>query len=60
MIDDQGQPLANAVIGVIGSDYRGYSVSYDSTGQVTTPPEVSSEDFPGYSLRRIRMPETRS
>ncbi|MCC7376154.1 MAG: sigma-70 family RNA polymerase sigma factor [Verrucomicrobiales bacterium] len=50
VVDDRGQPIANAVIGVVGSDYQGYTVSYDSAGQVTTPPEVRAEDFPSYYL----------
>lgn len=59
VVDDQGQPVANAVIGAVGNDYRGYSFAYDASGRVTTPPVVRVEDFPSvYRRAELRDPGT--
>jgi RNA polymerase sigma factor (sigma-70 family) len=50
VLDENGAVLPGVRIGAMGNGYRGYSISTDSRGQVTSPPELRAEDFPAYHV----------
>jgi len=49
VVDEAGNPLDGAHVGVYGSNYRGYSWSTDGSGKVVSPPTLRNEDFSSYS-----------
>jgi RNA polymerase sigma factor (sigma-70 family) len=51
VVDEKGTPLRGLRVGASGSNYQGYSTSYEGDGKPIYSPEFKEEDYATFSVR---------